>query len=237
MCLNNPNCWLWPGHRIKKKATRPPRSRQSTRAYRTKLQGALLQSSITNTLLKRVNDVVPRQLLTLDASEKLSNHPDLIRDILARSLVHDHHAGKPQDQFIWQALLSILESELPKNNAPEPIWSAQEIDFIQRPDQLLPGQEKVILHPIWRRFTDVASTRKLIADAAVSQAVAKKSAKVVEVFWNHQADLSYAPEGKGYSSALDQPYFEAPSIDWLRRFWKIRTKVPPGATLGVALGL
>ncbi|KAK0737375.1 hypothetical protein B0T21DRAFT_410828 [Apiosordaria backusii] len=238
MCLHDPNCWLWPGHRIaKKKATRPPRSRQSTRAYRTKLQDALLRSSTTNTLLKHVNDVVPRSLLNLDASDKLSNHPDLIRDILARSLVHDqHNSNKPQDQPIWQALLSILDSEFPQDTALEPIWTPDEFDILQKPGQLLQGQEKVLLHPIWQRSTDITSTRQLLADASISHAIATKATEVIEVLLKHDPDLAYAPEGQGYLSVLDRPYFNMPAIEQLRVLKKVDYRVGPGANFRVAFG-
>ncbi|KAK4660091.1 hypothetical protein QC762_0015430 [Podospora pseudocomata] len=182
-------CWASPSfwqhqNALQKAAKKKPRSRQSTRAYRTKLQDALLRSSASSTLHKRPNDLLPRPLLTLDASDKLSNHPTLLRDILAKSLRHDNHvSGKPTDQPIWKSLLSILESELPKDNATEPIWTAQEIELIQLPNQLLKGQEEIILHPTWRRFPDAAGTRKLIAEAAMSQGVVNKSPKLMELFW------------------------------------------------------
>ncbi|KAK4197120.1 hypothetical protein QBC40DRAFT_286028 [Triangularia verruculosa] len=242
MCHHNPHCYYWPGHAhwIKKRPAKPKRSRQSTRAYRTKLQDALLRSSTTNTLLKRANDVIPSSLLHLDPSDKLSNHPSLIRDIVARSLYHDYHAGKPKDvakdQPIWQALLSILESELPKDDAPEAIWSTEENFAFQKPGQLVSGQENVITDPIWKRFPDVASTRKLLADAFISHAVSTKAVDAMEVLAKYDADFEYAPDGQGYRSALDYPYFESPLTERLRRERGISHKLGPEAKFRVAFG-
>ncbi|KAK0650448.1 hypothetical protein QBC41DRAFT_341847 [Cercophora samala] len=213
-------CWASPQYiqNLLQKTAKPKpprsRSRQSTRAYRTKLQDALLRSTTSPTLLKNPSSLLPRPLLTLSPTDKLSDNPPLLRHILTQSLAHDNHhhtnhhtsnpknAQQPEDQQpIWHSLLPILDTELPTDDAaPEPVWTAQEADLIRLPNQLPKGQEDILLHPIWNRFPDVPATRRLIAEAAIASRnkTITNSPKVMQVFWNH---ASFKRTRQGWAAA------------------------------------
>lgn len=230
MCLNDPSCWLWPGHKraAVKKRTRPPPTRLSARASRTKLQDALVRYSKTNTLLKHANDAVPRELLDLQPSDKLSNHPDLVRDILARSLAFVLHAVK--EQPVWDPLLALLEAELPSNtttddNTTSKIWSSEEAEAIRR-GSVYPDHTKIVLHPIWNRFPgEVHKTRTLIADAFLAPAVKGGDQELVKLLLGHGAHRHYAPQ-HGFPSAFECVANETPRNE--RQARVLLTMMMPG---------
>jgi len=212
MCLHDPSCWNWPGHRraaAVKKRTRPPPTRISARASRTKLQDALVRYSSPSTLVKHTSGAVPLEFLDLQPSDKLSNHPDLVRDMLARSFAFSSHSVK--EKPVWDPLLALLKAELPSNttttndddddNATSKIWSSAEVDTMRR-GRILRDHIKIVLHPIWDRFPGEAhETRTLIADAFLAPAVTAGDQQVVELLLGHGADRNYAPP-HGYPSAF-----------------------------------
>ncbi|KAK4159526.1 hypothetical protein QBC43DRAFT_327023 [Cladorrhinum sp. PSN259] len=225
MCLHDPTCPLWPGYKraagIRKRA-RPPSKRLSNRASRTKLQDALLQCSKSNTILKRATDSIPRGLLNLQPSDKLSNHPHLVRDILARALAYPLYPSKKgQEQFLWDSLLAILEWELPSSNntsaintASPPIWSSKDAEIIRKGSSSYATHADIVLDPIWDRFPGkVSETRALIADAFLSPAVCAGDYKLVELLLSYGAQRDYSALPHGYPSALVCATNEAPPRD------------------------